>query len=117
VGRVCGTGLRGESVCGHGGANEHKVGVRPYGAMEVARRRWHAYVKSRAVALREEDGCTGAMGWREYNCKPPENTVGGRGDVQGVLCKCKSSVFYLGLLYVCVCVCVLKCTQARTQMR
>ena len=25
--RVCGTGLRGESVCGRGGANECKVGV------------------------------------------------------------------------------------------
>ena len=56
VGRVCGTGLRGESVCGHGGAKEHKVGVRPHGAMEVVRRRWHAYGKSRAVAVRYE-GC------------------------------------------------------------
>ena len=44
---MCGTVLRRERVCGHGGAKEHKVGVRPHGAMEVVRRRWHEYGKSR----------------------------------------------------------------------
>ena len=54
VRRECvGRGWGGESVCGRGGANETR-------AMEVARRRWHADGRSRAVAGTREVGVVGS---------------------------------------------------------